>query len=78
LAVFIGDDLTDEPAFELVNQRKGLSVVVSAARPSAARTRLSNVTAVRDWLAQLHTAPAAALRRLSPHPGQTARAGSLA
>lgn len=78
LAVFIGDDLTDEPAFELVNQREGLSVVVNAARPSAARTRLPNVTAVRDWLAQLETAPAAALRRLSLQEPQAARAGSRA
>ena len=65
LPVFIGDDLTDEPAFELVNQRGGLSAVVNAARPSAARTRLADVTAVRDWLAQLQSEPAAALRRLS-------------
>ena len=65
LPIFIGDDLTDEPAFELVNRLDGVSVVVSAARPPAARTRLADVTAVRGWLAQLHTDPAAALRRLS-------------
>jgi trehalose 6-phosphate phosphatase len=52
-AVFIGDDLTDEPAFELVNRLGGLSVVVSAMRPSAARTRLADVPAVHQWLAQL-------------------------
>jgi len=63
--VFIGDDLTDEPAFELVNGRGGLSAVVNAARPSAARSRLADVTAVREWLAQLQSEPAAALRRLS-------------
>jgi trehalose 6-phosphate phosphatase len=78
LPIFIGDDLTDEPAFELVNQREGLSVVVNAARPSAARTRLPDVTAVRNWLAQLETAPAAALRRLSLQEPQPARAGSCA
>jgi trehalose 6-phosphate phosphatase len=65
LPVFIGDDLTDEPAFELVNGRGGLSAVVNAARPSAARSRLADVTAVRDWLALLQSEPAAALRRLS-------------
>ena len=65
LPVFIGDDLTDEPAFELVNDRGGLSAVVNAVRPSAARTRFSDVTAVRDWLALLQSEPAAALRRLS-------------
>ena len=64
-AIFIGDDLTDESAFELVNRRGGLSAVVNAARPSAARARLADVTAVRDWLAQLQSEPAAALRQLS-------------
>lgn len=63
-AVFIGDDLTDEPAFELVNRLDGLSVVVGT-RPSAARARLADVSAVHDWLAQLQADPAAALRRLS-------------
>lgn len=76
--IFIGDDLTDEPAFELVNQRDGLSVIVSAARPSAARARLTDVTAVREWLEQLQATPAAALRRLFARELQTPRAGSLA
>ncbi len=62
LPVFIGDDLTDEPAFELVNRRDGLSVVVGATRRSAARARLADVTAVHEWLAQLQAEPAAALR----------------
>jgi trehalose 6-phosphate phosphatase len=66
LPVFIGDDLTDEPAFELVNRLGGLSVIVSATRPSAARNRLATVAAVHDWLAQLQAEPATALRRLSP------------
>jgi len=65
LAVFIGDDLTDEPAFELVNRLDGLSVVVGAGRASAARACLADVNAVHDWLAQLQGEPAAALRRLS-------------
>jgi trehalose 6-phosphate phosphatase len=64
-AVFIGDDLTDEPAFELVNELGGWSVVVSATRPSAARARLADVTAVREWLGQLLAQSPAALRRLS-------------
>lgn len=71
LPVFIGDDLTDEPAFELVNRLEGLSVVVSATRPSAARARLTDVTAVHGWLAQLQAEPAAALRRLSGSSGVT-------
>jgi trehalose 6-phosphate phosphatase len=65
LAVFIGDDLTDEPAFELVNRLGGLSVVVNAARPSAARARLPDVASVHAWLAELQAEPAAALRRLA-------------
>lgn len=65
LPVFIGDDLTDEPAFELVNRRGGLSAVVNATRPSAARSRFADVTAVRDWLALLQSEPAAALGKLS-------------
>jgi trehalose 6-phosphate phosphatase len=69
LPVFIGDDLTDEPAFELVNRLNGLSVVVGARRPSAARAGLADVAAVHDWLAQLQAEPAAALGRLSTAEG---------
>ena len=68
LPVFIGDDLTDEPAFELVNRFDGLSVIVGARRPSAARTALADVSAVHDWLAQLQLEPAAALRQLAAAP----------
>ena len=71
--IFIGDDLTDESAFELVNAREGLSVLVDADRPSAARARLANVTAVRAWLAELQADTAAALHRLS---GSSARASA--
>jgi trehalose 6-phosphate phosphatase len=63
--IFIGDDLTDEPAFELVNRLDGVSVVVSRKRSSAARARLDDVAAVRGWLGELQAEPAAALRRLS-------------
>lgn len=65
LPVFIGDDLTDEPAFDLVNRREGLSVLVGAPRETAARARLEDVSAVRDWLAQLQSQADAALQRLS-------------
>ncbi len=63
MPIFIGDDLTDEPAFELVNSLAGLSVLVGA-RPSAARARLTDVAAVRAWLAQLQADTPAALSRL--------------
>ncbi|HEY1890816.1 MAG TPA: trehalose-phosphatase [Steroidobacteraceae bacterium] len=62
LPVFIGDDLTDEPAFELVNRLGGVSVVVSATRASAARSRLADVAAVHDWLSRLQAQPAARIQ----------------
>lgn len=75
--VFIGDDLTDEPAFELVNRCEGLSVLVGDPRPSAARARLPDVAAVRAWLADLQARPEAALRQLSgAAPGESGRDGS--
>jgi trehalose 6-phosphate phosphatase len=47
--VFIGDDTGDEPAFEVVNQRRGVSIRVGPG-PSAARYRLDSPAAVRVWL----------------------------
>ena len=76
LPIFMGDDLTDEPAFDLVNRLDGLSVVVGSRRPSAARASLADVPAVHDWLAQLQSDPAAALDRLSA-PQEPARSRSL-
>ncbi len=48
--IFVGDDLTDEPAFEWVNAAGGISVVVAADRPSAAPAGLPSVRAARAWL----------------------------
>lgn len=48
--VFIGDDVTDECGFALVNQLSGHAVKVGEGA-TAARSRLSDVTAVRAWLA---------------------------
>ena len=76
LPIFLGDDLTDEPAFELVNRLDGASVVVGTRRPSAARACLADVAAVHQWLAQLQAEPAAALNRLSV-PEDPARSRSL-
>jgi trehalose 6-phosphate phosphatase len=82
MPIFLGDDLTDEPAFELVNHRQGLSVLVGEPRPSAARARLGDVAAARAWLAELQARPAAALRRLAgaapeePERGEPARQDS--
>ncbi len=51
--VYVGDDLTDESAFEWVNSVGGLSIAVAANRPTAARASLPSVGEVRAWLDQL-------------------------
>ncbi|MBI4985038.1 MAG: trehalose-phosphatase [Rhodocyclales bacterium] len=48
--VFIGDDVTDEHGFEVVNRLDGISIKVGAGR-SCARYRLTDVGTVRQWLA---------------------------
>lgn len=48
--VFVGDDLTDEHAFEAAAAMGGAGVLVGTARPSAARWRLPDVAAVARWL----------------------------
>ena len=53
LPLYAGDDLTDESAFEWVNAAGGVSVAVNCARPTAARTHLDSVDAVRAWLRAL-------------------------
>lgn len=49
--VFIGDDVTDEHGFEVVNAYGGLSIKVGRG-PTRARRQLASVRAVRSWLAQ--------------------------
>jgi trehalose 6-phosphate phosphatase len=53
LPVFIGDDLTDESGFAVVNARGGLSVLVGQREPSAAHYGLEDPGAVREWLASI-------------------------
>jgi len=48
--VFVGDDLTDEFGFQLINRAGGHSVKVGEGE-SAARWRLPHAVAVRAWLA---------------------------
>jgi trehalose 6-phosphate phosphatase len=48
--VFVGDDLTDEHAFEAAAALGGDGILVGPARPTAARWRLDNVAEVTDWL----------------------------
>ncbi len=49
-AVFLGDDLTDEHGFAVVNRHGGVSVKVGPGE-SVARWRLRDAAAVRLWLA---------------------------
>jgi trehalose 6-phosphate phosphatase len=48
--VFIGDDLTDEDAFEAAVALGGTGILVGQDRPTAAAWRLNDVAAVADWL----------------------------
>lgn len=48
--VFIGDDLTDEPGFEVCAANSGFGILVGPPRESAAHYRLDNVAAVHEWL----------------------------
>lgn len=50
---FIGDDRTDEHAFECVNRLGGSSVVVGNRRPTAARAALASPDSVRRWLGRM-------------------------
>jgi trehalose 6-phosphate phosphatase len=52
--VFLGDDVTDEAGFRVVNTLGGVSTRVGPARPTAARTALPDVAAVLEWLERLH------------------------
>jgi trehalose 6-phosphate phosphatase len=49
--VVVGDDLTDEHAFEAAAAMGGAGVLVGEARASAASYRLPGVSAVAKWLA---------------------------
>lgn len=49
LPVFVGDDVTDEYGFAVVNELGGHSIKVGRGA-SSARWRLANVAAVRNWL----------------------------
>ena len=54
--VFIGDDVTDEDGFRIVNDSGGLSIRVGDAAGSAARATLPDVAAVAQWLRRLRAA----------------------
>ena len=48
--IFLGDDLTDEHAFEAVAAMGGAGILVGPPRETAARYRLPSVPAVAEWL----------------------------
>ena len=50
--VFVGDDVTDEDAFEAAAAMGGAGVLVGAERPSAAQWRLPDVESVARWLSE--------------------------
>ncbi len=50
LPVYLGDDLTDEHAFAIINARDGISVRVGHREPSRAHYTLRNPAAVQAWL----------------------------
>jgi trehalose 6-phosphate phosphatase len=48
--IFLGDDLTDEAGFEVVNRLGGHSIAVGAERETQARWRMNDEKHVLDWL----------------------------
>jgi trehalose 6-phosphate phosphatase len=48
--VFVGDDVTDEPGFQVVNELQGLSIRVGGIANSNARYSLDSVRDVHAWL----------------------------
>jgi trehalose 6-phosphate phosphatase len=57
--LYIGDDLTDEHAFEAAHRHGGFGVLVGPERETAARCRLATVEAVLVWLDALAHQPEA-------------------
>jgi trehalose 6-phosphate phosphatase len=51
--VFIGDDVTDEDAFVVVQEMNGTAVIVGDRRPTLATHQLSSVAAVLDLLGKI-------------------------
>jgi len=54
--VYLGDDLTDEHAFAVINQQGGISVRVGSREPTLAHFTLSDPAATSQWLNRLFEA----------------------
>ena len=54
LPVFIGDDVTDEDGFDMVNRLGGYSIRVGDDGDSNAQYRITNVETVLQWLEEYH------------------------
>ena len=52
IPVFLGDDLTDEQGFSVVNNLGGISVKIGKGK-SQAKYRLENTAEVHQWLASI-------------------------
>jgi trehalose 6-phosphate phosphatase len=53
--IFAGDDVSDEDAFEVVNQLGGITVRVGDLAPTAATYRLNDPDQLRRWLLEIAT-----------------------
>jgi trehalose 6-phosphate phosphatase len=51
--IFVGDDVTDEDAFEFVNQVGGISLRVGAKAPTAAAHMLADPEQLHRWLREI-------------------------
>lgn len=67
--VFIGDDITDEDGFNVVNRYNGHSIRVGDGGATVARWRVGTVRELLDWLAELPAAISGAERRRTCQPG---------
>lgn len=70
VALFFGDDVTDEHGFEAIGRIGGAGVLVGPMRETAARYRLQGVGSVRQWLRDACGA-AEVMEGSSPTAGET-------
>ncbi|HEX5305381.1 MAG TPA: trehalose-phosphatase [Dyella sp.] len=64
LPIYVGDDLTDEHAFDAVSRAGGSGIRVGYRLPTAAQFTLPNPAAVHAWLLRVHRA---LMQGASPH-----------